>query len=121
MTVQFVLLPLFVHVALTFVWLFWTGPLVPSYSARAPAAREPYLVELAVLFYTAVILIWVTRQADLLLVVLAWVFVIVQFGHLFLGVAGRRTTIRPAWVFTAEVAVLAIIWLVFALKLLLRI
>ena len=120
MSVQFTLLPLFVHVALTFLLLFWTGPLRGRYALRGPAiTREPYEVELALLFYTLTALTLFTRQADLLFVVLSWVFVIVQFGHLIIAFSGRRS-MQPALLFTVAAGLLALMWLIFAIRLLLR-
>jgi hypothetical protein len=120
MTVQFVLLPLFVHVAFVFVALLWGGPLRRSYAMRGPSiAREAYDIELAVLFYTLTILAWITKQADLLFVILAWVFVIAQIVPLVLSF-GRSPALRPSLLFTVAIAVLALMWLIFALRLLLR-
>jgi hypothetical protein len=91
MSIQAVLLPLFVEVALTFVLLYWmayqrtsslqAGEIEP----RDIALREPNWpprmaqvanafqnqLELPVLFYVLTILAWITRHADLLFVVLA--------------------------------------------------
>ena len=95
MSIQAVLLPLFVEVALTFVLLFWTGYLranllkVGAVKPQDVALREPNWppqvaqicnayqnqFEVPVLFYVLTILAWMTRHADLLFVVMAWIFV----------------------------------------------
>jgi hypothetical protein len=115
-----VLLPLFIHVAFILLALFWAGPLRRSYATRGPViAREPYETELALLFYTLTILAWITKQADFLFVVLAWVFVIIQVAPLILSLGSQRP-LRPSLSFTAGAGVLAVMWLIFALRLLLR-
>lgn len=120
MTVQFVLLPLFVHVAFTFLALLWAGPLRRSYATRGPVmVREPYETELALLFYTLTVLAWITKQADFLFVVLAWVFVVIQVAPLVLSLGGQRP-LRPSLAFTAGAGLLALMWLIFAIRLLLR-
>jgi hypothetical protein len=99
MTVQEVLLPLFLEVILTFVLLFWLAPLrgrdfssgvarpenvalrEPNWSQRSLQVSYSYSnqFELPILFYVLTILAWVTRHADLIFVVLAWIFVIFRY------------------------------------------
>ena len=94
MSIQAVLLPLFVEVIVTFVLLYWMAHLRTSafrkgnINAQDVALREPNWpphiaqvgnayhnqLELPVLFYVLTILAWITRQADLIFVVLAWLF-----------------------------------------------
>ena len=96
MSIQAVLLPLFVEVILTFVLLCWMSHLRTSafmkgdIKAQDIALREPNWpphitqvsnayhnqLELPVLFYVLTILAWITRHADLLFVMLAWIFVV---------------------------------------------
>jgi len=91
MSIQAVLLPLFVEVLLTFVLLYWMAHLrtralrTGEVKARDVALREPSWppqitqvsnayhnqLELPVLFYVLTILAWITRHADLAFVVLA--------------------------------------------------
>ena len=93
MSIQAILLPLFVQVALTLVLLFWMGGLrVFAVRARAVHPRDialrepnwpPRILKVAnafhnqhetpVLFYLLSVLVIVTRHADPLFVVLAWV------------------------------------------------
>src|SRR5215471_12324654 len=104
MSIQAVLLPLFVQVALTFVLLFWTGYLRSNLLKTAAvkpqdvALREPNWpprvaqicnayqnqLEVPVLFYVLTILAWVTRHADLLFVVMAWIFVALRLVHAYI-------------------------------------
>ena len=101
MSIQFVLLPLFVEVVLTFGLLFWLAYRCGSATSRAAecvasdiALREPNWppraqqvancfdnqFELPVLFYVLTILSIITHHADLMFVVLAWIFVSVAAG-----------------------------------------
>jgi len=138
MSVQAVLLPLFVEVALTFVLLFWTGNLrfrevgsgevkvrdialrEPNWSTRTTQVANAYhnQLELPVLFYIVTILEWVTRQADLLFVVLAWLFVLLRIGHAGVHVTSNRVSRRFAF-FAAGAVVLLVMWVIFAVRLLL--
>ena len=99
MTIQEVLLPLFLEVILTFALLFRLAPLrtidfssgvarpesvalrEPNWSKRSLQVGYSYSnqFELPVLFYLLTILAWVTRHADLVFVVLAWIFVIFRY------------------------------------------
>ena len=99
MTIQEMLLPLFLEVILTFGLLFWLAPLrtidfssgvarpenvalrEPNWSKRSLQVGYSYSnqFELPVLFYVLTILAWVTRHADLVFVVLAWIFVIFRY------------------------------------------
>src|SRR6516162_11833993 len=104
MSIQAVLLPLFVQGLLTFVLLVWMAYLrtsaVTSGAVRTSdiALREPgwpahatqvanafhNQLELPVLFYVLTILAWITRHADLAFVVLAWIFVASRLVHAYI-------------------------------------
>jgi hypothetical protein len=137
MSIQSVLLPLFVEVGLTFVLLFWMGAarreaLASGKTAtRNVALREPawpervmqvsnaYLnqFELPVLFYVLTLLALMTRHADLLFVLMAWLFVILRIAH-----AGIHTTSndvsRRFLAFGAGALVLLVMWVIFAVRIL---
>ncbi len=101
MTVQVVLLPLFVQVALTLTLGLWlaflrgrdirSGAVHPSRIAMREPNWPPHTqqagycfsnqFELPVLFYVLIILQIVTRHADLISQVLAWVFVLTRIMH----------------------------------------
>src|SRR5215813_13797185 len=115
MSIQAVLLPLFVEVALTFVLLFWMARLnvaaVRSGTVRPQeiALREPNWpvrnrqiqnayhnqLELPTLFYVLTILAIITRHGDLLFVVMAWVFVVLRCLQAFVHVTNNG--VRPAY------------------------
>jgi hypothetical protein len=137
MSVEAVLLPLFVQVALTFALGFWMAHLRRSalisgvVTPRQIALREPNWpagatqianafhnqLELPVLFYVLTILAWITRHADLLFVVLAWIFVLLRIGHAVIHVTDNRLR-RRGLVFIVGAIVLAAMWLIFMFRIL---
>ena len=137
MSIQTVLLPLFVLVLLTFVLGFWAAYLrvqavrSGEVKPRDIALREPNWpphvlkianafhnqLELPLLFYVLTILAWITKQADLLFVVLAWIFVVLRLLHAAVHVTSNHLGKR-AMLFIAGAAVLAVMWLIFALRIL---
>ena len=140
MSIQMVLLPVLVLVGLTFVLLMWMvgarrGALVggetkirdialgqPNWPTRATQIGNCYAnqFELPLLFYILIALALPLRHADLVIVLLSWVFVVTRFVHAGIFVTsndlGRRSM---AWL--AGVVVLLAMWLYFALKILLLI
>lgn len=138
MSVQVVLLPLFVEVILTFALGFWLAGLRVSTIQRGEvkprdiALREPNWpkhvlqiansyqnqFELPVLFYLLTILAIVTEQADLLFVVLSWGFVLSRLAHAYIHATTNHLRHRGAF-FGVGVMVLAIMWLIFIIRILL--
>ena len=140
MSVQMVLLPVFVLVGLTFALLLWMA----SARTRAVTSREIGLkdialgqpnwptrttqigncfsnqFELPVLFYILIALALPLRHADFVIVLLSWVFVVTRFAHAGIFVTSNNVQQRSlAWF--AGVLVLFAMWLYFALKILLLI
>jgi hypothetical protein len=140
MSVQMVLLPVFVLVGLTFALLLGMA----SARGRALTSRETSFKEIArgepnwptraaqigncfsnqfelpVLFYALIALALPLRHADLVIVLLSWVFVITRFAHAGIFVTSNNVRQRTlAWF--AGVLVLFAMWLYFALKTLLLI
>jgi hypothetical protein len=140
MSIQAVLLPLFVEVVLTFVLLYWTGYLranalnTGAVKPRDIALREPSWppriaqignsyqnqLELPALFYVLTILAWITRHADLLFVVMAWVFVALRLVHAYIHVTDNDVR-RRGLVFGLGMLVLTIMWAIFMIRILLGI
>jgi hypothetical protein len=138
MSIKAVLLPLFVEVALTFVLLFWMGSMRVAAVRRGEvhpgdiALREPNWprrvlqiqyafhnqLELPVLFYVLTILVWMTRFADLLFVILAWVFVVLRLMHAYVHVTDNNVP-RRGTIFIAGAIVLTVMWVIFAVRFLL--
>ena len=107
MSVRMILLPIFVHVALIFVLLFWGSRGAGARTDRPAAWHEE--LQLPILFYVLVILAWQTRFADLLFLLMAWVFVALR----------ALMAVRKANLSTASAIVLGVMWLIYAIRLLL--
>ena len=140
MSVQMVLLPVFALVGLTFVLLLWMAgtrrqALVggetrvrdvalgqPNWPARATQIGNCFAnqFELPLLFYVLIALAMPLRHADLVIVLLSWLFVVTRFAHAGIFVTSNNVQLRSlAWF--AGVLVLFAMWIYFALKLLLLI
>jgi hypothetical protein len=137
MSVQMILLPLFVEVILTFALLFWLGPLrardfrsglvrEEDIGLRQPNWSKPALqvqysfsnqFELPVLFYVLTILAYITHHAGVLFVVLAWVFVIFRLCQAYVHVTNNKVMLRGA-LFGVSALALAIMWIVFIVEIL---
>jgi hypothetical protein len=137
MSIQAALLPLLVQVALTFAIGFWMAfGRVAAVRARKVHPREialrepnwpPHLMqlqnaflnqfEMPVLFYALTILALFTRTADLLFVVPAWIFVALRLAHAYVHVTSNRVP-RRALFFLAGAAVLCVMWIMFAIRIL---
>jgi hypothetical protein len=138
MSLQAVLLPVFAHVLLVFLLLFRmafvrvgalrTGEVKandvtlnkPNWPARAMQASNCFnnQFEIPMLFYALVAIALPLRQADLLFVLLAWVFVITRYVHAGIFLTTNNLGSR-ANAFFAGPMVLLIMWIAFALKILL--
>lgn len=113
MSVRMILLPVFAHVALVLFLLFSEARSRSNAAVGEPSWRAE--VEIGVLFYILTLCAWNTQFADLLFIVLAWVFVVLRI----LGATG--TTILdfpPSRTFMASAIVLTAMWIIYALRLL---
>jgi hypothetical protein len=124
MSVRFVLLPVFVLVGLTFALLLWTSrtrtQAGETRSGDITLGQQNGQFELPVLFYILIALALPLRHADLVIVLLSWVFVVTRFAHAGIFVTSNDVGPRGmAWF--AGVLVLFAMWLYFALKILLLI
>ena len=140
MSIQSVLLPVFVLIGLTFALLLGMvgarrGALVsretsprdialgePKWPTRATQIGNCYAnqFELPVLFYVLIAIALPIRHADLVIVMLSWVFVVTRFVHAGIFVSSNDLRQRSL-VWFAGVLVLFAMWLYFALKILLLI
>ena len=140
MSVQAVLLPVFAMVALTFVLLIMTAVARRNdLAGRRVQARDIALgqlgwtpqtqqygnsfnnqFQLPVLFYVVMTLALITKQADLLMVALAWIFVVLRVVHAFIHCTNNRV-MRRGLVFGLGGLVLMVMWIVFAIRILLAI
>ena len=140
MSVQMVLLPVFVLVGLAFALLLGmatartralTGKEIrlkdialgqPNWPERATQIGNCFSnqFEMPLLFYTLIALALPLRRADLVIVLLSWVFVVTRFAHAGIFVTSNNLQQRSlAWF--AGALVLIAMWLYFALKVLLLI
>jgi hypothetical protein len=140
MTIQAVMLPLFVEVLLTFFLLIWmgyqrqvayrTGATHPrDIALREPNWPKPALqaansfsnqFELPVLFYVAIILAWITRKADLFFVILAWIFVLARIGQAYVHNTTNQVILRGK-IYGVGALALFIMWLMLIVRVLLAV
>lgn len=137
MTVADFLLPVFVLVFLTFALLLRTAfertsnfrsgevrpddialgePGWPKKTTQFGNAFKNQL-ELPVLFYVLIAFILITRVGDLLLLVLAWIFVILRLLHAYVHTTNNVVLVRGR-VYGAGLVVLLAMWVIFAVKIL---
>ena len=136
MSVQMILLPLIVQVLLTFsvggVMAFrarqvFAGGLrwqdlvsgkkqMPAFATQASRAYTN-LLELPVLFYVLVVLALLTRQADILFVVLAWTFVVARALQAYVHVTSNHVPMRGTF-FGIGALVLFVMWLIYIVRIL---
>jgi hypothetical protein len=92
----------------------------PNWSVRATQIANCFSnqFEVPVLFYVLIALALPLRHADLVIVVLSWVFVLTRFVHAGIFVTSNNVPQRGmAWF--AGVVVLMAMWIYFALRILL--
>jgi hypothetical protein len=140
MSVQAVLLPVFLLVGLTFVLGFWMGVVRNKALASGQARIKDVALngskwpedatkvancfsnqfEVPVMFYVLVALALPLRHADLVFVLLSWVFVLTRYVHA--GIFTTSNNMRQRFLaYLAGVLVLLAMWLYFALRILLLI
>jgi hypothetical protein len=138
MSIQFVLLPLFIEVLLTFGVMFGMMYFRTSSLQRGEtrlkdiALREPNWpvramqfgyafanqFELPVLFYVLTILEIVTRHADRLFVLLAWIFVLTRVLQAWVHVTNNNVRVRGAF-YGVGAIILVIMWVIYIVRILL--
>jgi hypothetical protein len=138
MSVQMVLLPVFVLIGMAFALLLAMATArtrslrsgetrfedialrEPNWSVRATQIANCFSnqFEVPVLLYVLIALALPLRHADLVIVVLSWVFVVTRFVHAGIFVTSNNVPQRGmAWF--AGVVVLMVMWIYFALRILL--
>lgn len=137
MTVPMILLPVFVLVLLTLFLALWMGYernrvlyskeikikdialTKETWPERAKQISNAYhnQYELPVLFYVLAALAMITRKADLIFVVLSWVFVISRLLHAFIHTTSNRVP-RRFFAYFVGLVVLIIMWVYFAIQIL---
>ncbi len=140
MTVQMVLLPVFVQVALTFAMLFWMASARTraasraarprsatsrSASPRGPRGRSRSATTTTASSRFRCCSTWwsssrcITRTADLIFVVLSWLFVLSRIVHAYMHTTSNHVPTRFN-VFAVGVFVLLAMWIYFALRFLIH-
>ena len=138
MSIQAILLPLFVEVSLTLLLLLWLAVLrrndftSGAVSPSKIALREPNWpvrtqqvaysfsnqFELPVLFYVLTILEIITRHADFVFVVLAWIFVVMRLGQAYVHTTSNVVLHRGTFYVVGALALIAM-WVIFMVRILL--
>jgi len=132
-----ILLPVYVQVALTFILLLWMGSSRLS-SLRAGEVKVKDIAlgernwpsrilqvqnayhnqfELPVLFYVLVTLAQFTRKADMLFVVMSWMFVTSRLVHAAIHTTSNKMALRFQ-AFVVGVLILAAMWVIFGIRVL---
>src|SRR6266566_8014413 len=119
MSAQIVLLPVFVLVGLTFS-LVLAGALPGSLAGDETRGRDIALSQsdLPLIFYILIALALPLRHADLVIVLLSWVFVVTCFARAGFFVTSNDVR-QGSLVWLAGVLVLFAMWIYFALRILL--
>lgn len=137
MSIPMILLPVFVQVFLTFALLMGMvttrGKAIssgetkfkdialrqPNWPARATQIGNCFSnqFEIPVLFYALIALALPLRHADLVIVMLSWVFVVTRFAHAGIFVTSNDVRTRSLAWFAGVIVVFAM-WLYFALRIL---
>ena len=137
MTIQMILLPVFVQVALTIALLLWmasarrasltrgetkirdTALGQPGWPAKPTQISNCYdsQFQIPLLFYVLVVLAWITKQADLLFVVMAWIFVLSRLAHAYIHTTSNHVPTRFR-AFAFGMLVLLLMWIIFAVRIL---
>ena len=137
MTVQMVLLPVFALALLSFILMFRMFSVRTSalrnrevrmsdiavgqkaWPAKAAQVSNAYAnqFELPVLFFVLIAFALPLRQADLVIVLLSWIFVVTRYVHAGVYATSNNLKLRFS-AFAAGALVLLIMWIYFALKIL---
>jgi len=139
MSIQAILLPMFVQAGLTFVLLFWMGALryrslrrrevdpeqvrlrEPNWPARVTQIANAFhnQLELPVLFYVVVLLALATETLDSALLVLSWLFVLSRLLHAYVHVTSNRLD-RRTGLFALGAFALLLMWVIVVARFLLQ-
>jgi hypothetical protein len=132
-----ILLPVYVQVALTFILLLWMGSSrlgslragevkvkdvalgERNWPSRILQVQNAYhnQFELPVLFYVLVTLAQFTRKADMLFVVMSWMFVTSRLVHAAIHTTSNKMALRFQ-AFVVGVLILAAMWVIFGIRVL---
>jgi len=139
MSIQAILLPMFVQVGLTFVLLFWMQALrlrairagqvdpqmvrlrEPNWPPRVMQIANAFhnQLELPMLFYVVVLLALITETLDVVLLILSWMFVLARLVHAYVHVTSNRLD-RRTGVFGVGALALLLMWVIVIARFLLQ-
>ncbi|MBM3543892.1 MAG: MAPEG family protein [Alphaproteobacteria bacterium] len=131
MSIEAIMLPMFTQVALTLVLLYWMGYLrirsirTGKVKADQIALREPNWplrvtqignayhnqLELPVLFYVVMLLALITNTLDVVIYMLAWMFVLSRVLHAYIHVTSNRLD-RRGGLFMVGAVALTLMWVI---------
>jgi hypothetical protein len=137
MSITTILLPVYVQVALTFILLIWMGGSRLStlragevkvkdialgernWPTRILQIQNSYhnQFERPVLFYVLVVLALITRKADMLFVVMSWMFVASRLVHAAIHMTSNKVPLRFQ-AFVVGVLILAAMWVILGIRVL---
>jgi hypothetical protein len=137
MMFQAILIPVFVQVFLTFGLLIWMAALrgrdvhggavnldkvalrEPGWPARTTQVAHAFSnqFEIPMLFFVLVAFLMIMRHADVIFVVLAWLFVATRLIHAAIYVTSNKVAQRGQ-AFGVGAVVLLIMWVLFAVEIL---
>lgn len=137
MTVPTILLPVFVLIAQIFILALWMGYernrvvlskqvkikdialTKETWPERPKQISNAYhnQYELPVLFFVLVAFAMITRKADLIFVVLSWVFVISRIVHMLIHTSSNRVP-RRFFAYVVGLFTLIVMWVYFAIQIL---
>ncbi len=135
MSISAVILPVLVQVGLTLILLLWLGrSRLATLKSGELKVRDIALgervwpkrilqiqnsyqnqFELPVLFYALVALALITRKADMLFVVMAWMFVTSRLVHAAIHVTTNKLSHR-FMAFVVGVLIMAAMWVIFGIR-----
>jgi len=138
MSVESILAPLLVQVALTFALLIYLAVLrtnalrrgevrprdiaLGQYNWPTPAIQVSNAFsnqfELPVLYYVLVVLALGLRKADLLFVIMSWIFVLTRLFHALIHITTNEV-MRRSLVYGVGLVVLLLMWIIFAVRVML--
>jgi hypothetical protein len=137
MSIEAILAPVFVQVALIFGLMVWMGYVRNVAIMRGEATiRDTALgqqawpqhatqvancfnnqFQIPMLFFALVPLAIITRKADLLFVVMAWLFVLSRAVHAYIHTTSNRVP-RRFFAYLVGTVILLLMWIIFAVRIL---
>jgi hypothetical protein len=136
-TLQSILLPLFVQIGLIFFLVIWMARERMGLIKRREVKWQEFALrqtpwpgraqqiahcfenqfEVPILFYVLAVLVIITKKADLLFVIMEWLFVATRIAHAYVFTTSNYVPLRGQF-FIAGTMILILMWGIFALRIL---